>query len=132
MAQQPILSNLPKEKVYYIGGFTSDDTIVTAMGKSYIVPPIGEFLEVEPYIVKALIRRNRNPKAGGMSVFTTDRRFAQAVANGDFVRPVVQVTEEKEWTRDELLAKLAELDVTVVSDEAKVSRTKKAKAEETE
>lgn len=137
MAQQ-LYRDVPKEKVYYVGGFSADkDIIVTAKGKSFHVPPVGEYLEVESYIADTLIQRNRNPKAGGMSVFTKDRRFAQAVKNGEFKNPVLRSTieEEKQWTREELLAKLAEIDGAEPTEQAKeaVRAAKKAaKVEETE
>lgn len=130
------LITIPKEKIYYIGGFIKEDVILTAKGKSYHIPPVGEYLEVEPYIADALIRRNRNPRANGMSVFTKDGRFARAVKNGEFKQPAINssIEEEKQWTREELMSKLAELDAAAITEEVKESTraAKKVKAEEAE
>lgn len=112
-------------KVYYLGGFVTDNPRVTAKGHNYKVPNKGGYLEVKDFIARDLIRRNRTPL--GQSVFTTDKRFVDAVLNREKVAPTM---ETPKLSREALLEMLAELDGENAEDTAPRRKTKAEKEAE--
>lgn len=124
-ADQPV-------KLFYAGGFAKEKVYVTAKGILFVVPEPGEYLEVPNFIANDLIRRNRYQ---GQSVFTKDGSLAKAIIarrsammNGKVDAPVKE-------TREQLLARLAELDA--MEDEERepaipVRENKKQTKKETE
>lgn len=115
-------------KLWYIGGFANKNVKLTAKGNFYVTPEEGEYLTVPQFIANDLIRRNRNQK--GQSVFTKDAAFAKAIV-ARRNSPVVE--EEPQMTREQLLAKLAELEANEEKeDAAPVIPVRKSKAAEKE
>lgn len=113
-------------QLYYLGGFSKEGTIiVTAKGKSFVVPPAGQHLTVAANIARDLIRRNRNPQ--GISVFTTNKDLVKAVMAGRSAAPAM---EQPKLSREKLLELLAELDEEVTEDTA--PKRNKRKNDETE
>lgn len=110
MANQNLARHQQPVRLYYLGGFVKDQPIVSAKGVAFKVPPVGEYLEVARLFAKDLIRRNKMPS--GMSVFTEDRRFAEAViAQRNRGGEPAETVQPKEYSREELLEMLAALDV---------------------
>jgi hypothetical protein len=116
-------------RLYYTGGFVTEHPVLTAMGNSYLCPPIGGYLEVPRYIAKNLTRRNRMPN--GVSVFTENKQFAEAVISARSRQAMPETVVERALTREELLEQLAMLDAEA-KEENKPRRTAKAEVKEGE
>jgi hypothetical protein len=98
-------------KLYYLGGLAEEiegkPRYMSSKGTSFLLPPIGEAIEVTPYTARDLMRRHKvaGPR-GTFEAFTTDRSLAQQVKRGVSQGELAL----EQFTRDQLQAKLDELD----------------------
>lgn len=101
---------LDSVKLYYLGGLPeTPNAFVISKGRAFTLPPVGGYLVMPRFNAEDLMRRNEivTPQGGRYSVFTLNARAAEQAARG----PQVEVVAgEREFTREELLAMLADIE----------------------
>lgn len=120
----PATSSNKEVTLFYLGGLP-EGALVSAMGKSYRLPPPGEYLKVPNHAARALIRRNRDAKQH--SAFTTDQAFAKAFMS---MKNNIQIAApQKQYSREQLLEMLNDLEDDIQEDIKVSKRAVKTKEE---
>ena len=100
---------LDEVKLYYLGGLdVTENPFVISKGRAFALPPVGGYLVMPRFNANDLIRRNEVVTSQGrFSVFTFDPRAAERAAKAPQAEVVAT---EREFTREELMAMLEDLD----------------------
>lgn len=77
---------MAKTKLYYLGGLTppgkESEHTVTAGESTFVLPPAGEYLEVEEWQANQILRKHNYGE--GRQAFTRHRLLAERVASGEY------------------------------------------------
>lgn len=124
--------NRTQVQLYYLGGLgdgleKARPVLVRSRGRTFAIPPVGEFLLVDSFQADDLTKRHRITGEGGdlFDVFTRDAKLAKRVKEGRVVRPTEAKTS---FTADELRQMLAKAEAAEADDgEDETPKTPKSK-----
>ncbi len=103
------MAQVKKVKLYYLGFPGVTHMYVNAYGTSFKVPPVGEYIEIESYYAKAIMRKFNIYQS---AVWSFDARMANTAKSkrGDEDTNSDVKLVQRAFTREELQAMLASMD----------------------
>jgi len=79
------MSDTKKVKLYYLGGLCppGEHRPVTGLKGAYMLPDVGDYIEIEDFVAADLIRKHKVfTQQGAFDAFTLNAHLARAVKNG--------------------------------------------------
>lgn len=92
-------------RLYYLGGLIEDGAVrpITSLGRAFVLPNTGEYLDVEEVYAQDLQRRFNV----GATYFTREQRVAERVKRGESAQVSPDgIVDVSELSEDQLLAEL--------------------------